>query len=362
MKNLFHLDYEINRNESIMHDLLRIFLLFQVVIGHLVYIALPSLKVQIQNISENYFNIVFSVLFKFGPESAFMFVFLSGYMVAGSLIYSLLHKRNINDKEYFYKRVIRIFPLTILVLIVTLLFDFYTVKIVGDRAINYYESAQPYNMVKSLSVENFFGNLFFLQPTFIDVFGSNGPLWTLGYLFQYYIIGWIFYKIFKINFKLFLVSSLLILTFMLFWKLEWFLLFLVWVIGGVIRNVKFNFGFHKASGLLAVLFFSFATFFTGLYSIFLVCISGILLIQFFRKIRKIGFFVSHQRFLRRIANDSFAVYLVHYPVIISIYLIFFHNVYFSGLYFVYYIALSIFLVIGLSFFLILIEKYILAKI
>jgi peptidoglycan/LPS O-acetylase OafA/YrhL len=359
MKKLFYLDYEIEKNESMMHDLLRIFLMFQVVIGHLVYIALPPLKIQIQNISENYLNIIFSVLFRFGPESAFMFVFLSGYMVAGALIYSLIHRKNINDKSYFYKRIIRIFPLTLLVLIVTFLCDFLTVKIVGDSALNYYEKSQAYNMLDALNLGNFFGNLFFLQPTFSGMFGSNGPLWTLGYLFQYYIIGWILYKIFKINIKFFLIFFIVFLTFMLLWKLEWFLLFLTWITGGLLRNVKFNFSNYSLFGIFGVLIFGCSTFFSGSYSILLVCISSAFLIHYFKGS---NFCFSNKNYFRRIANDSFAVYLVHYPLIISIYLILFDNFNFSNFNFLYYVIFSLFSVIGLSLMLIIIEKRILAKI
>lgn len=359
MKNLFNLDYEIKKNESVMHDLLRIFLMFQVVIGHLVYIALPSLKIQIQNISENYLNIIFSVLFRFGPESAFMFVFLSGYMVAGSLINSLIHKNYINDKSYFYKRIIRIFPLTLLVLIVTFLCDFLTVKFVGESALKYYEKSQAYNMWEALNLGNFFSNLLFLQPTFSGVFGSNGPLWTLGYLFQYYIIGWTLYKTLTISTKLFLASSIFILAFMFLWKLEWFLLFLTWVAGGLLRNFKFNFGNYRLFGIFGILSFGCSTFFSGFYSILLVSIASVFLIHYFKGN---NFCFSNEKYFRRIANDSFAVYLVHYPLIISIYLIFFVNLNFSNFNFLYYVIFSLFSVIGLSFVLIVIEKHILAKI
>lgn len=359
MKNLFYIDYSIGKNESVMHDLLRIFLMFQVVIGHLVYISLPSLRIQIQNIPDNYINIIFSIFFRFGPESAFMFVFLSGYMVAGSLINSLISGVSIDDKKYFYKRLVRILPLTFLVLIFTFLCDYLTINFVGNNALYYYEKEQSYNMIDNLNFKYFLSNLFFLQPTFSGMFGSNGPLWTLGYLFQYYIIGWFLYKTYQINRKLFFLSFLFTLMVMYLWKVEWFLLFLTWILGGLVRNYKFNFRYYTFSGIFGVLIFGMATFFSGLYSALLISFSGVFLIHYFKGNH---FYFSNSSHLRKISNDSFAIYLVHYPLIISIYLIFFKNIEFSKFIFIYYLLLSLLLVITSSYVLLFIEKRILAKI
>jgi peptidoglycan/LPS O-acetylase OafA/YrhL len=178
-----------------------------------------------------------------GGAAVLVFFFLSGYLVGGMEI-----ERHIlgseNYKKYFLDRVTRLWQ----VLLPALLFTY---------VINSFSCANGrYSLYCSASIElvshagrapvldqslySYLGSIFFLQPFNGNVFGGNGPLWSLSYEFWYYII---FYCILMIIFSFirkkfshglffFFPLSAIGASFLSF---DWFLLGSVWMGGAISR-------------------------------------------------------------------------------------------------------------------------------
>lgn len=79
--------------------------------------------------------------------------------------------------RFWFRRFIRIYPVLLAALIVTLILDNFTLRLLPS-----------YSRVGDLSIRGFLINFFALQGVIGDVFGSNGALWTLSIEIQFYIV------------------------------------------------------------------------------------------------------------------------------------------------------------------------------
>lgn len=73
-------DLKLGKHESLYHDLLRIMLIFQVIVGHVAAVTLPQMPVLLAEPVGNATEITLKLLTRYGPQAAYLFVFLSGYM------------------------------------------------------------------------------------------------------------------------------------------------------------------------------------------------------------------------------------------------------------------------------------------
>lgn len=312
------------QSESQWHDILRVFLLAQVVGGHLAGIALPSTPYLAEDISHNWLLLSFRLCTRFGAQSAYLFVFLSGYMVAGSLMNSVRHNKCVAGKAFLARRLRRTFPVACAGLLVTLVLDG-SAHHFGNGA-DLYRHSYAYDMVATYSVEHFLGNLLFLQPTLIDSFGSNGPLWTLGYIVQFYVVGWLLQALCVHSRVLGAISLLLVLLGIGRVSTEWVILFCSWVIGGMARHVRC--GRRTGLACLAVgtpIFFA-SNVATPVTSAALSPVIGVLVCLGLRHLPSvIGTDYAIVRF-RELSKQNLIVYCVHHPILMWVYAVVFSGI------------------------------------
>lgn len=307
-------------NDTYLMNLFRILLMMQVIFGHLFTIALPKFSEVIHGPFLGLWVLIPKFLFKFGAESAYLFIFLSGFLVGGSLIIEKEKSNNINVKKFFAKRVSKIYPPLIFSLFLTLFIDY-----IGQDVFGYlyaYDKFGPISNVSHYGSIVFIGNLFSLQPTLITTYGSNSPLWTLGFIIQYYLIGAVIIKCTDSKFIRFTFVSIVFL-FMYFVNVEWALLFAVWFIGAWMRLYRFNFNMTKYKLILIIgvpVLFAIASFFRPIGSVFLSLFIGIVLCNVMYALTNIDRPENKYTLMAsKLSNVSYPAYLIHLPIAFFIY-------------------------------------------
>lgn len=112
-----------------------------------------------------------------GGPAVIIFFVLSGLFISRSVIKAVLEDKW-SWKTYLINRLTRLMVVLVPALILTLILDMIAVQLFGYQG---YKSIY-------LNLTELFGNLFFLQNIFVDVYGSNAPLWSLNYEFWYYML------------------------------------------------------------------------------------------------------------------------------------------------------------------------------
>lgn len=336
----------LTEDESVLHDLLRCILIAQVVLGHLAAIALPDIPTLRMNGADNAFLIAYRLLTRFGPEAAYLFVFLSGYMVGGPLIRSFSSNTSPSFFQFTTKKLSKLAPVAFIALLLTAALDLLAINAFGKGQA--YASLLPYDATATLTVVHFLGNILFIQPVAIESFGSNGPLWTLGYIAQYYLLGWVIFKLFSLDRRLGLAALLIAAGAMAYVKPEWAVLFLSWIAGSIARNITrpafpamcwlaAAIGLFIASNLAPPLISAAMSIATGLC--FAMTFKAITLPKKMPRMRKI---------LRRAGDGIFSLYAIHYPVCMFIFAVLYSRRTISDIEFVTFSAVSLAALIPLT--------------
>ena len=308
----FSNDIRLNSSDSIWLNLIRLYLLLVVVLGHLAAIGLPPMASLVIDWQHHYPEIGYRLLTRYGPQAAYMFVFLSGYFVGGPLLKAILVHETPAGVSFFTARLKRLFPVAAMSLVLTLALDLIGIKVFHAEYV--YRHALTYDISKALNFKDFVGNLLFLQPTFVDAFGSNGPLWTLGYIVQYYVVGYALARLYARAPRLTAAAGLTIMAVMFAFKPEWSILFGVWIMGNVMRNLNINFQ-GTVPIFLAIFAFIASNLANPLLSAALSGLCGVLLIQGVRGLnltlpKKTAALLSY------LSKTSYTLYAVHMPVLI----------------------------------------------
>jgi peptidoglycan/LPS O-acetylase OafA/YrhL len=153
-------------------------------------------------------------------QSVVLFFVLSGALVGGSVLRD--QKRGkFSWVSYSAKRLSRLLTVLVPALIIGGLIDLGSRHIIGSAGAAYF--GRLGEMEFNLGVKNFLGNLFFLQNldrTGIPTFGTNSPMWSLSFEFWFYVlfpllISFIFAKMLKMR-VLYMLLFLIAATFL--WK------------------------------------------------------------------------------------------------------------------------------------------------
>lgn len=306
---------KITEKESALLELLKLFLLIQVVIGHAIALAFPKIiDLDLNSVSGLSISI-FKTFFSFGRESAYMFVFLSGFFTA-KIFFN--NSNQFNLLEVIKKRIFRIYPVLLTAMILSYFLDF-TGMIIFNYPI-YQINSFSLDVASSFNYQSFLWNLLSLQPTFFETFGSNTPLWTLGYLVQFYFIAAIIKGIARrsnIYFSIIILITILSCSLI---NLEFALLLSVWFMGSLIRYFSFKdislnnlILFGSIIILLIILRFS-----PKYLSIFLTPILGGLILIFIKKLPQSFFGIRFASF-PKLPDISYSLYAVHMPILFLIY-------------------------------------------
>lgn len=194
------------RNKLDFLDSIRGLAAIYVLIGHSRWLLSEQWSdFQIHKLQYNLFEqflAYFFLFFKYGHEVVIFFFILSGFVI--HLKYAKRLKNNVDVKfdflSYFRSRFYRIYPPYLFALILTYYFD----KLVEFYNFSIYNHLTPTKLINisvffNHDLKTFIGNLFFLQGTFIPIFGSNGPLWSLMYEWWFYMLYPFLYLLTKKN-------------------------------------------------------------------------------------------------------------------------------------------------------------------
>ena len=303
---------EITKKESSALEIIKIVLLLQVVIGHALALSFPSMNALTNNLGATLFKSVFS----FGREAAYLFIFLSGFFTSKIFINEA---KTIELFTVIVKRIKRIYPIYLTALLLTIILDYIGFNIYNYSV--YFLNGFNCDTTQQFTYYHFIFNLFSLQPVFSETFGSNTPLWTLGYLVQFYIIGVILKKISIIitfNYYYLMLGAMLITS---IFNLEFASLFFVWFSGVLIRY--FNFRLNKSpkfifliSCILVIILIQ--RFSPMYYSIFLTPLLGFFILISISVIPKRVAGLNLLTF-PRLPDISYSLYAVHMPILFLIY-------------------------------------------
>ncbi len=141
------------------------------------------------------------ILTALGPQCVIVFFVLSGYLVGGNVLRSVAGGRW-SWRSYLFTRTTRLYVVLIPALLLGAAFDWAGMRVTGAGPLysNLGGMDGPYSSYFTLSPQCFLTNLLFLQhvrpigmgpfdsrTTILNVFGSNGPLWSLSNEFWYYL-------------------------------------------------------------------------------------------------------------------------------------------------------------------------------
>ena len=121
--------------------------------------------------SQEPLNYALFMLTRLGRESVIIFFVLSGYLVGGQAL-SALRCSRFSPVEYFAARVSRLYAVVLPALLLTAALDF-----LGGNWSDSHDGPMAFLI-----------NLVFLQQIFGEVYGSNGPLWSLAYEWWFYLM------------------------------------------------------------------------------------------------------------------------------------------------------------------------------
>lgn len=143
-------------------------------------------------------QVYFFSLFKYGHQMVLFFFVLSGFVIHLKQAKALSEGNTASLKGYFFRRARRIIPPVIFALVLTYVCD----KVVEYMGASIYLRTTPVQTLNNAisfdhSLPTLLGNIFFVQDTYVPVFGSNGPLWSLKYEWWFYMLYPIFLLINK---------------------------------------------------------------------------------------------------------------------------------------------------------------------
>lgn len=218
-------------------DLLRLILIAQVVLGHLAMIAFPSFGTLQLSDPADAFVAGWRLLTRFGPEAAIVFVGMSGYFLAPRLLAIGMRDAGAEPLVTFVRgRLKRIYPTLVAALLLTLACDLAGVRLLDAEPL--YRRVASYDAVATLNPQVALANLLSLQPTFSPSFGSNGPLWTLGYIVQFYVVAGLLAGLMRWQRRLAGAALVLLLAGSYAFRPEWSMLFACWLGCGMLRWVR----------------------------------------------------------------------------------------------------------------------------
>jgi peptidoglycan/LPS O-acetylase OafA/YrhL len=265
-----------------------------------------------------------------GGPSVIVFFVLSGLFISRSVL-KAFYEETWSWKKYLINRLTRLYVVLLPALLLTFVLD--------SVAVNYFNYNG--NIFDYQNVKEFLGNLFFLQNIYVDSYGSNAPLWSLSFEFWYYMLFplllLLFYKQGKVS-KLFYLSLIVLIISTIGTKMNSY--FFIWLIGTLvlllpsIKLLQHRIIAIPAIGLLFIAMIVRPLVMTGrlftdewtenllVADIFLGLAFGFLIYILLHNVSERIKKIEHRRLGRiskLLAGFSFSLYLIHYPIINTVY-------------------------------------------
>lgn len=175
-----------------------------------------------------------------GHASVIVFFVLSGYLISGS-VFRMFDSGSWSWRRYLTHRLVRLWIVLIPALILGGLLDSAGIRL--HHAPGLYtglvDNHMAFTVPQFLTARCFFASLFFVQWILAPTFGSNGPLWSLGNEFWYYILFPLGVLAFRQSFRPLhrLLSAILFIGISFFVGRTIFFLFPVWLLGAVLARM-----------------------------------------------------------------------------------------------------------------------------
>jgi peptidoglycan/LPS O-acetylase OafA/YrhL len=307
----------IDKNLSLFLDVARGVAAFLVMAGHLRSFFFSTYA----DLNPEYHNIINYFLFfitRIGHECVILFFVLSGYLVGGNLLKSILEEKLL-WKKYFTDRLIRMYVVFLPALLLGFILDTIRCSSLGDCF-----QTTPFE------IETVLGNIFFLHTIAVPIFTSNVALWSLANELWYYLLFPLLLLplIFKIHNIIRIISVVLILMISYTFMPQIIQLFPLWILGAVIRLVPPPIFLKKKIflGLFYIFFFlsiGYSNIYHTLLGNYLVGIAFSLLILF-HSVSTVINFRSIKRPATFLANISFSLYAIHLPIMFLLLALFQH--------------------------------------
>ena len=215
-------------------DAFRLLLIAQVILGHIANLAYPRVAQITTHAPPDLFVLAWRMVTRFGIQSAVVFICFSGYFLAPRLLDIALGRDGAQPiGAFLLARLRRIYPTLVFAVGLTIVCDLIGQHLPGGDVI--YHRDSNYDYVEGLNWRTVLGNLLSLQPTFSGLVGSNGPLWTLGYIVQFYVAGAALAAAFRRDRRLGLAVLGALFAAAMVIKLEWGILFACWLGCGMMR-------------------------------------------------------------------------------------------------------------------------------
>jgi len=125
-----------------------------------------------------------------GHEAVMIFFVLSGCVIA-HVVSGMVQQGRWSWSTYLSARLTRLWVVLLPALVLTTFWDRLGIFLSHGKETIYagdYGHVLISPVAKSLNLNAFLGNLFFLQKILVPPYGSNGPLWSISYEFVYYLI------------------------------------------------------------------------------------------------------------------------------------------------------------------------------
>lgn len=272
-----------------------------------------------------------SVLFRYGHEAVLFFFVLSGFVI--HLRYSRqlwLGKSGVRFdwRAYVWRRAKRLYPPLVLALILTLTFD-----LLGQYlGYSIYRQSTPYPLIN----QNVFadhgwltglGNLAFVMTSYVPVWGTNGPLWSLKFEWWFYMIYPAFWWLSKKSITL-ATALMAVLWTASFYPAVWglslfrevFSMMLAWWFGVLLADIytgRLRWSFATLSPLSLLLFvLPFAAINPVVKDILWgVGFSGIIGLCFVMRKRG-GVIIDILERLKPLGDMSYTLYVIHFPLLV----------------------------------------------
>ncbi|HLT33322.1 MAG TPA: acyltransferase [Aquaticitalea sp.] len=252
-----------------------------------------------------------------GTEAVYMFFVLSGF-----LIIRLIYRHKLDDRfsirKFYMRRVLRILPLYYLIVVFGFIFYNVILPYLGI----------PFEIKYELS-EGILLTVFFLPNVFAKLYAPGGileVLWSIGIEEQFYLMIAPLLFILSKNWILRVLSSLLILYFVLFhldafsWLREFWFVYFFLFFGGIVAILeeKQLLGFLKKTFVIPILIVvaTLLYFFTDLfqfeqvwlYNLFTMLLFGMFIHTLAHNNRKKE---VHFRLLNHLGHISYGIYMYH---------------------------------------------------
>lgn len=284
-------------------------LLMTVVGGHVSAFFLPHIGELSISVVADWPTIVAKGMASFGREAAIAFVFLSGFFTSHHFRHRETYKECLNKVRH---RLTHLYPGYMFALAFTLVVDAAGQRLFHD----FYESVQVFRPMLHVDALSVVANCLFLEPTFVDSLGTNGPLWTIGYLVQFYLAYAVCHAVAGSSSLKWAGALMMAVLALIAAADEWATYFLVWLAGTFARGrVPCAMGRRGLAALVGAMLIFIASKFAHLpLASILVALACYLMLLASHTIA-VGELVLRWSTLRSLTNAAFSVYLIHMPIL-----------------------------------------------